>query len=156
MVDFYKLNYHGTFWQGQFRPHSFQTQFLWNCKARDPMPFRSFTRLLKWLLTWARHWRAGRCVLFPLQDIACFEWCCHFVEFPTLQLFASGGQRIVASASTLPVNIQGWFPLGLTSLISLESKGFSRIFCNIRVQKKINILLILVKIHIFTNTLENI
>ena len=41
------------------------------------------------------------------------------------RLFASGGQSIGAStsASVLPVNIQGWFPLGLTGLISLLSKG---------------------------------
>ena len=45
------------------------------------------------------------------------------------QLFASGGQRIAASASAsvLPMNIQGWFPLGLTDLISLQSKGLSRV-----------------------------
>ena len=45
-------------------------------------------------------------------------------------LFATGGQRIgaSASASVLPVNIQGWFPLGLTVLISFESKGLSRVF----------------------------
>ena len=44
--------------------------------------------------------------------------------FPMSQLFTSGGQsiRASASASVLPVNIQGWFPLGLTSLILL-SKG---------------------------------
>ena len=44
--------------------------------------------------------------------------------------FISGGQSIGASASTsaLPVNIQGWFPLGLTGLISLQSKGLSRVF----------------------------
>ena len=43
------------------------------------------------------------------------------------QLFASGGQSIGVSAwaSVLPMNIQGWFPLGLTGLISLLSKGFS-------------------------------
>ena len=43
------------------------------------------------------------------------------------QLFASGGQSIEASASAsvLPMNIQGWFPLGLTGLISLLSKGLS-------------------------------
>ena len=41
------------------------------------------------------------------------------------QLFAWGGQNIgaSASASVLPMNIQGWFPLGLTGLISLQSKG---------------------------------
>ena len=45
-------------------------------------------------------------------------------SFPMRQLFASRGQSIGASASTsvLQVNIQGWFPLGLTSLISLQSK----------------------------------
>ena len=41
---------------------------------------------------------------------------------------------IGASASALPVNIQGWFPLGLTGLISLLSKGFSRVFSRTTVQ----------------------
>ena len=52
-------------------------------------------------------------------------------------LFASGGQSIGASVSTsvLPMNIQGWFPLGLIGLISLLSKGLSRVFPNITVQK---------------------
>ena len=45
--------------------------------------------------------------------------------FPISQLFTSDSQSIGASASVLPVNIQGWFPLGLTGLISLQSKGFS-------------------------------
>ena len=51
-------------------------------------------------------------------------------SFPISRLFASGGQSIgtSASASVLPVNIQGWFPLGLTSLISLLSNGLSRVF----------------------------
>ena len=48
-------------------------------------------------------------------------------SFPVSWLFASGGQRIGASASVLPMNIQGWFPLGLTGLISLQSKGLSRV-----------------------------
>ena len=58
-------------------------------------------------------------------------------SFPVSQLFASGGQTIGASAlaSILPVNIQGWFPLGLTGLISLLSKGLSRAFSNITFQK---------------------
>ena len=49
-------------------------------------------------------------------------------SFPMSQLFASVGQSIEASASVLPTNIQGWFPLRLTGLISLQSKGLSRIF----------------------------
>ena len=44
-------------------------------------------------------------------------------SFPVSQLFASGGQNIGASALVLPMNIQGWFPLGLTDWISLQSKG---------------------------------
>ena len=50
--------------------------------------------------------------------------------FLTSQLFASGGQSIGASAlaSVLPMNIQGWFPLGLTGLISLQFKELSRVF----------------------------
>ena len=53
------------------------------------------------------------------------------------QLFASGGQSIgaSASASVLPVNIQGSFPLGLTGLISLWSRGVSRVFSKTTVGK---------------------
>ena len=51
--------------------------------------------------------------------------------------FISGGQSIGASAlaSALPVNIQGWFLLGLTGLISLKSKGLSRVFLSTTIQK---------------------
>ena len=43
---------------------------------------------------------------------------------------ASGGQNIGASALVLPMNIQDWFPLELTGLISLQSKGLSRVLSN--------------------------
>ena len=48
-------------------------------------------------------------------------------SFPVSQFFTSGGQsiRASASASVLPMNIQDWFPLGLTGWISLPSKGLS-------------------------------
>ena len=57
-------------------------------------------------------------------------------SFPLSQPFTSGGQSIgaSASASVLPMNIQGWFLLGWTGLISLLSKGFSRVFSNTTVQ----------------------
>ena len=42
--------------------------------------------------------------------------------------FTSTSQNIRASVSVLPMNTQGWFPLGLTGLISLQSKGLSRVF----------------------------
>ena len=53
------------------------------------------------------------------------------------QYFATGGPsiRASASASVLPMNIQDWFPLGWTGLISLQSKGLSRVFSNTTVQK---------------------
>ena len=53
-------------------------------------------------------------------------------SFQMSQFFTSGGLSIGASASVsvLPMNIQGWFPLGLTSLICLLSKGLSRVFSN--------------------------
>ena len=58
-------------------------------------------------------------------------------SFPMSQLFASGGQSIGASALALVLlmNIQGWFPLGLTGYISLQSKGLSSVFSNTTVQK---------------------
>ena len=53
-------------------------------------------------------------------------------SFPVRWLFPSGGQSIGASASASvpPVNMQGWFSLRLTSLISLQTKGLSRVFSN--------------------------
>ena len=53
-------------------------------------------------------------------------------SFPVSQLFTSGGHsiRAWASASVLPMVIQDWFLLGLTGLISFQSKGLSRVFSN--------------------------
>ena len=58
-------------------------------------------------------------------------------SFPMSRLLASDGQstETSASASVLPMNIQGWFPLGLTGLISLLFKGFSRVFSSSTIQK---------------------
>ena len=58
-------------------------------------------------------------------------------SFPMSQFFASLGQSIgvSASASVLPMNIQGWSPLGWTGLISLQSKGLSRVFSSTTIQK---------------------
>ena len=61
--------------------------------------------------------------------------------FPSIKVFSNelalhiGGQTIKASASILWMNIQDWFPLGLTGLISLPSKGLSRVFSNTTVQR---------------------
>ena len=57
-------------------------------------------------------------------------------SFPMSRLFAAVGQSTGTSASALvlPINIQGWFPIGFTGLISLQSKGLSRVFSNTTVQ----------------------
>ena len=68
--------------------------------------------------------------------VLCFPLLLLPASFPSTMvflmswLFASGGQRVGAWASVLvlPMNIQVWFPLGLTGLISLLSKGLSRVF----------------------------
>ena len=58
-------------------------------------------------------------------------------SFPMSQLFTSGGQSIgvLASASVLSMNTQDWSPLWWTGWISLQSKGLSKVFSNITVQK---------------------
>ena len=58
-------------------------------------------------------------------------------SFPMSQLFSWGGQSsgVSASASVLPMNIQNWFPLGCTGLVSLLSKGLSRVFSSTIVWK---------------------
>ena len=83
------------------------------------------------------------------------QWCCPAISssdtffsfcpqsfpasgsFQMSHLFTSGGQSIgvSASASVLPVNIQGWSPLRLTGLISLLSKGLSRVFSSTTVRR---------------------
>ena len=55
--------------------------------------------------------------------------------FPMNGLFTSGRQSIAALSSVLPGNIQGWFPLGLTGLVSLLPKGHWRVFSSTTVQK---------------------
>ena len=72
--------------------------------------------------------------IFPFS---CPQSCPASRSFPMSQLLASGCQSIgaSASASVLPMNFKGWFPLRLTGLISLQSKGLSGVFSNTTVQK---------------------
>ena len=69
--------------------------------------------------------------------LLCFQSFPASGSFPMSRLFASGCQRIrvSASASVLSMNIQGWFPLGLTGLISLLFRGLSKVFSSTIVQK---------------------
>ena len=74
---------------------------------------------------------------FVIPFSFCFQSFPASGSFPMSQVFPSGGQSIgvLASASVLSMNIQDWFPLGRTGLISLHSKGLSRVFSNTTVQK---------------------
>ena len=65
----------------------------------------------------------------------CLQSCPALESFPMSWLFASGSQSIGASASVLPMNIQGQLPLGLTGLISSKSKGLSRVFSSTTIWK---------------------
>ena len=75
--------------------------------------------------------------------ILCCPFSSYLQSFPASRsssisrCFTSGGQSIgaSASASVLPMNIQDWFPLGLTVWISLQSKGISRVFFSTTVWK---------------------
>ena len=81
------------------------------------------------------------CYLTISSSVTLFSFCPQ--SFPASEfflvswLFASGGQRTgaSASASVLPMSIENWFPLGSTSLISLQSKGLSRVFSSTTIQK---------------------
>ena len=103
------------------QPHGLQhTRLL--CPPLSPGVFSDSCPLNQW------------CYLAVLSSVTPFFSCPQsFLAsgyFPMSWLFASGGQSIGASASALvfPVNIQGWFPLGLSGLISLQSKGLWRVF----------------------------
>ena len=89
-----------------------------------------------------------------LISVAPFSCCPQsFLEsgsFPVNWLFASGGQSIGASASesVLPVNIQGWFPLGLTGSISLQSKDSQESSLAPQLESVISLVLSLLMVHL--------
>ena len=114
------------------------TDFFWPHElrqARLPYPSlspRIFSNSCP-LRQWSHPTNSSSTSLFS----SCPQYCLASGSFPVIQSFISGGQNTgaSASASVLSVNIQGWFPLGLTALISLLPKGFSRVFPSIKVQK---------------------
>ena len=108
------------------RPHGLQ-HARFPCPSPTPGAYSNFCPLSQWC-----HPTISSSVIpfsFHLQSFPASE------SFQMSQFFASGGQSIGASASVLPINIQDWFPLGWTGLISLLSKRLSRVFSNTTVQK---------------------
>ena len=73
--------------------------------------------------------------VFPFSS--CLQYFQASWSFPMSQFCASGSQSIGVSAlaSSLPMNIRDWFPLGLTGWISFQAKWLSRVFSNTTVQK---------------------
>ena len=129
--------YNGIFSSVQFS-HSVMSDSLWphglqharlSCPSPTPGAHSNSCPLSKWF--------------HPTISSSVTPFSSHLQSFPApgsfqmSQLFAWGGQSIGVSAlaSVLPMNIQGWFPLGLTGWISLQSKGLSRVFSNTTVQK---------------------
>ena len=128
--------------------HQLNPEFSWNWKWR-----KSIVQSLSYVQLFATPWTAASQAslsftisqnLLKLKSIESMMPSHHLIvcrpllllssiflssgAFPMSQLFTSGGQSIGASASGLPLSIQGWFTLGLTGLISLLSKGLSRVF----------------------------
>ena len=103
----------------------------WTAARQAPLSFTVSRSLLKFMsIESVIHVHRVRYITI-LSSAPLFSFC--FQSFPTSGsfpmswLFILGSQRIGNSASSvLPMNIQGWFPLGLTGLISLLSKGLSR------------------------------
>ena len=134
--------YNDGIWDLESRKHYVVVQLLshvwlfttpWNAVHQAPLSSSisrvcSNSRPLSW-------W----CYLTISSSAIPFSIC--FQSFPTCGLFQRvgsftlSGQSTGASASVFPMTIKGWFPLGLTNLISLQSKGLSRVFSSTTVSK---------------------
>ena len=109
------------------QPHGLQNSRL-PCPSLTPRAYSNSGPL-----TWWCHPTISSSVI----PFSCLQSFPASGSFPVSQFFTSGGQStgVPASASVLPMNSQNWFPLGWTGWISLQSKGLSRVFSNITVQK---------------------
>ena len=110
------------------QPHGRQHARLY-CSSQSPQAY-SNSCPLSW---WCHPTISSSVILFS----SCLLFYPASGSFPMSQLFAAWSQSIgaSASASVLPINIQGWFPLELTGWISLLSKGLPRVFSNAVFQK---------------------
>ena len=113
------------------RPHGLQ-HVRFPCPSPTPEAYSNSCLLSRW------------CHPTISSSVIPFSSCLQFFpaseSFPMSWFFAQKNWKLQsigtsASASVLPMNIQGWFPLRFTDLISLLSKGLSRVFSNTTVQK---------------------
>ena len=117
----------------QLCSHVWLSATPWTAACQASLSFIISQGLLK-LMSWWCHLT----ISFSVVPFSSCLWS--FPEsgsFPMSQLFSPCGQSIgaSASASVLPMNIQGWFPWRLTNLIRLQSKGLSRAFSNAAIQR---------------------
>ena len=101
------------------QPHGVQHARL-PCPALSPEVYSNSCPLSRW----CHPTISSSVTLFP----SCPQSFPASRSFPVGCLFTSGGESIGASASVPPMNVQGWFPLGLTALIIFLSKGHWRVF----------------------------
>ena len=102
----------------------------WTAALQGSMSITNSCSLLRFMpLTWWCHPTISSSVV---SFSSCLQSFPALGSFPTSRFLASGGQSIGVSAlaSVLPMNIQDWFPLGLTGWISMQSKWFSTVFFN--------------------------
>ena len=111
--------------------HSVKLATRWTAACQVSWTFTTSRSLLK--LMFIEPVMPSNHLILPFSS--CLQSFPAIGSFLMSRLFASGGQSIGASASVLPINIQGWFPLRLTGLISLLSKGLSRVLSNTTVWK---------------------
>ena len=112
----------------------------WAAARQASLSFTISWSLLKLIIHWAcplSQWCHPTIFSSFIPFSSCLQSFPASVSFLLSQPSASSSQSIgvSASASVIPMNIQNWFPLGLTGLISLQSKGLSRVFCNTIVRK---------------------
>ena len=107
----------------------------WTASRQASLPFPVYQSLLKFMSSESVMLSNHLILSCPARFFFCLQSFPASGSFPMIRLFATAGWSIAASASVLPMNIQGWFPLGLTSLISLQSKGLSRVFSSTTIQK---------------------
>ena len=113
--------------------HLFMTP--WAVAHRAPLPFTSSQSLLKLMSIESVMLSNYLILCCPL--LLCLQSFPALRSFPVSQLFTSGSQNIgaSASASVLLMTIGGWYPLGVTGLLFLLSKGLSRVFSSTTIQK---------------------
>ena len=125
-----------SFSSGQFSHSAVSNSVTsWTAKCQASLSITNSWSLLK-LMSIESVMPSNHLILYhPL--CSCLQFFPASGSFLMSLLFASGDQSIgtSASASVLPMNIQSWFPLGWTGLISLLSRGPSRVFSNTATQK---------------------